>query len=194
LGWTPVTHVNEGGLTPQAFAAQFNTDPLEPDLRPLPARKSNPNPPLGIPAGLDAQDDLASLWESPYNSQLRADPLASDGIACWMPGSHHEWAFQLPIDKLPAARSGRWKVYVVVRVDAEHSDASAAFTAGIYDFGAKRDITMTAFRIDQTGPGYKAYELGTHSLSSTMTVWVAPPSNPKVKAVWVDRVYLLRAN
>lgn len=194
IGWTPITHVNEGGFTPQAFTAQFTTDPPEPDSRPLPARKSNPYPPLGIPAGLDAQDDLASLWESPFNSQLRADPLASDGIACWMPGSHHEWAFQLPIDKVPPAQSGRWKVYVVVRVDAEHSDTSAAFTAGIYDDGAKKDLTMAAFRIDQTGTGYKAFDMGIHSLSSTMRVWVAPPSNPKVKAVWVDRVYLVRAS
>lgn len=191
-GWTPITHVNEAGLTPQAFVARFQTDPEEPDLRPLPPRKPNPYPPKGIPAGIDGQDNFANLWQEPDNSQLRADPLASDGIACWMPGHHHEWAFQLPLDKFPALASGTWKVYVVVRVDATTSDTSRAFSAGIYDDSQRKDVTMSAYRLDQVGKDYQAFELGTIKTNPTMRVWVAPPANGKVRSVWVDRIYFVK--
>lgn len=193
VGWTPMTHVNEGGLAPQAFVTRFANDPEEPDLRPLPPRKQFPSPPTGLKAGVDGQDDLASLWEAPYESQLRADPLASDGVACRMPGHHHEWAFQLPLSKLPALHTGNWKVYATVRVDASATDSSAAFSAGIYDEGQKKDLATSIFRLDQVGNEYRTYELGTIKTNATMRVWVAPPSNPKVRSVWVDRIYFVRA-
>src|SRR5688572_14178985 len=54
-----------------------------------------------LPAGevIDLQDDLAKLFGEGNLAELRADPLASDGVACRMPGSHHEWAFQMPLSK-----------------------------------------------------------------------------------------------
>src|SRR5205085_2266521 len=46
-GWSPMTHLNEGGLTPQAFVARFAVDPADP--APLPARGAAPPVPAGIP-------------------------------------------------------------------------------------------------------------------------------------------------
>ncbi|MFI5386128.1 MAG: DUF4838 domain-containing protein [Fimbriimonadales bacterium] len=189
-GWSPITAVSEGGTTPRAFIASLGPEPALPVFHPLPPRGINPVPPAGLPEGIDFQDDLASLWQAPDNSELRADPLASDGIACWMPGSHHEWAFQVSLSKKPV--TGRYKVYVIVRLDHDAPDASAAFSAGVYDNLAKKDLTTMVFQLNQVAASYKAYELGTFDVKPELTVWVAPPSNPKVKAVWVDRVYLVK--
>lgn len=191
-GWTPITHVNEGGLTPQQFVARFAVDPEPPDMRPLPGRKSNPYPPKGIKDGVDAQDDLADLWQAPDNSQLRADPLASDGIACRMPGNHHEWAYQFGVGKLRPLSTGVWKVYAVVRIESGSSDASPAFSAGIWDEAARHPVSNSVFRLDQVGKEYQAFEIGTVKMHDKLRVWVAPPANPKVKAVWVDRIYFVK--
>ena len=186
----PITIVDEGGMTPAVFVRNLGPEPPAPVFHALPPRGANPPPPAGLPAGVDYQDDLASLWQAPDNSELRSDPLASDGIACWMPGSHHEWGFQLPLSKKPV--TGRYHVYVVVRLDRSASDGSAAFSAGVYDFQNKKDLAAQHYTLNDVGNGYKAYDLGAYDINSGLTVWVAPPSNPTVQAVWVDRVYLVK--
>ena len=201
--WAPMTHLNEGGLTPAAFVARFREDPPDPVVTPaseLPKRIARPAPPQDL-AGIspakcyDAQDSLARLYEDGVLSEVRADPAASDGLAVWMPGSHHEWAFQLPFDRLPArVRSGKWQVYVAVRVArAAVADPNAlGFTAGIYDAGASASRGEVAVRVGQTPDGYKSYLLGTVEANKDLYVWVAPPANDAVQSVWVDRVYFVR--
>ncbi len=197
-GWSPVTHVNESGLSPQGFIDRLGPEPPPPVLRVLPPRKVKVLPPAGLQEGIDLQDDLANLWREPDGAELRPDPLASDGIACWMPGSHHEWAFQIPLSQAgeqAAQATGKvFVVYVVVRLDTEGRDGSAGFSAGVYSNAARKDLVTWVVPIDETASGYQTYQLGgALELAPSLTVWVAPPSNPKVKAVWVDRVYLVRA-
>ncbi len=189
-GYPPVTAVDEGGTTPQQFIDHLGPETPLPALHPLPERPTSLPPPLGLPQGIDYQDNLADLWQPPTGADLRTDPLASDGIACWMPGSHHEWGFQVPLSKIPV--SGRYKVYVVVRLDHDESDGSAAFSAGLYDGDTKKDYVTKKFNLNEVSDAYKAFELGTFKLTPGMIVWVAPPSNNKVRAVWVDRVYLVK--
>lgn len=189
-GWTPVTAVNEGQLTPQQFVANLGPEPPLPIFAILPPRGKNPPPPVGLPAGVDLQDDLANLWQVPENSELRGDPLASDGIACWMPGTHHEWAFQIPLSKSTA--HGKHKLFAVVRCDFDAADDSRAFAFGVYDNIQRRDLGTRVLAIKDLAPGYKAYELGVFDIKPELTVWVSPASNPKVKAVWVDRIYLVK--
>lgn len=201
-GWSPITHLNEGGLTPQAFVARFREDPPEPAIADLPKRLPNPPVPADIAnaasPGVDAQDDLARLWNEGEGAEVRADPLASDRLSVWMPGSHHEWAFQAPVSRLPArARKGKWDVYAIVRVEKTPGSAdpsSLAFTAGIYDTAAsssRGDIAVTLAQASRDG--YKSYLVGTVDLNDGQYVWVAPPARPGVRAVWVDRVYLVPA-
>jgi hypothetical protein len=155
----------------------------------LPTRGKNPPPPAGLAQGIDLQDNLARLWQVPDNSELRGDPAASDGIACWMPGSHHEWAFQIPGDNLPA--SGRYHVYIVARVESDSPDGSAAFTAGTYDNVQRRNTSAISVPITESANGYRAFDLGTIEINRNLTVWAAPASNPKVRSVWIDRFYLI---
>jgi hypothetical protein len=146
---------------------------------------------------VDAQDNLARLFNEGEYAEVRADPAASDGLAVWMPGSHHEWAFQLPIERLPArARSGKWQVYVVARAEAEGASpdrATAAFTAGVYDGGARVNRAERSVSLGEAGAGYRSYLLGTVDLNAGQYLWVAPTANTNVRAVWVDRVYFVPA-
>jgi hypothetical protein len=202
-GWSPMTHLNESGLTPQAFVARFAEDPPEPVLADLPKRRSNPPPPTDIPniearLAVDGQDDLARLWNEGEGAEVRADPLASDGLAVWMPGStHREWAFQIPISHLPAgARKGKWDIYAIVRVEkAPGTDPSSpAFTAGVYDTAARASRGDITVKISDTAPDrYQSYQLGTLDVNADQYIWVAPPAHPGVTAVWVDRVYFVPA-
>lgn len=199
-GWSPITHLNEGGLTPQAFVVRFRQDPPEPEIADLPPRSPNPTAPADIAdalLGADAQDDLARLWNEGEGAEVRADPLASDGLAVWMPGSHHEWAFQVPVARLPArARKGKWAVYAVVRVEksAGVEPSFLAFTAGVYDTAASASRGDIAVPLaNASTDGYKSYLVGTVDVNADQYVWVAPPAQPGVRAVWVDRVYLVPA-
>ncbi len=201
-GWSPITHLNEGGLTPQAFVARFAQDPPDPALADLPERSSNPPAPTDIAnaasQGVDAQDDMARLWNEGEGAEIRADALASDGLAVWMPGTHHEWAFQVPLARLPArARNGRWDVYALVRIEKTLGSADAAtpaFSAGIYDTAASASRAEITVRLaDTPADGYKAYRLGTVKTNADQYIWIAPPAQSGVRAVWVDRVFLVPA-
>jgi hypothetical protein len=190
-GWSPMTHVNESGLTPQAFVARFAVDPRD--------RGKYPPPPedlrgVDARAGIEGQESLARLYGEGSRVEIRQDPSASDGTAARMPGDHKEWAFQIPIAELSTrARAGRWNVYVVVRVEqAENADPDAvAFTAGVYDRAAKREQARIAPHVADLKEGYASYLLGAVETNKEQTIWVAPAANERVRAVWVDRVYLV---
>jgi hypothetical protein len=201
-GWTPMTHINEGGVTPQAFVARFAVDPPEPVQATLPQRNAAPPLPTGVPGAnaqtcVDAQDNDARLYNEGEMAEVRADPAASDGLAVWMPGNHHEWATQFPFAGLPArVRKGKWRIYALIRVDKEAgADAqSAAFTAGIYDTGANVGRAQINVSVHDAADTYTPYLLGTVDTNKDQYVWIAPTANPGVKAVWVDRVYFVPAN
>lgn len=188
VGWTPVTQVSEGGPTPAQWATRFAVDPVPPP--PLPARALHSALPPGFDPRrtIDLQDGLARLANEPEWAALRGDSLASDGVAAWMPGSHHEWAVQMPLTTVAA---GRYRVFVVVRVDRDASEGPA-FSTGIYDEPASKAIVTQVISARDAGAGYRTFELGVFDLRPEAIVWVAPPARPGVRAVWVDRVLLVR--
>ena len=193
-GWSPMTHVNESGLTPQAFVARFAVDPKD--------RGKHPPPPDDLPgvepkAGVEGQDGLARLASEGRLAEVRADDAASDGTAVRMPGSHKEWAFQLPFAELEErAHSGRWDVYAVVRVVAgKGADTDqSAFSAGVYDTAGKAARASLSPKVGEANTGaYRSYKLGSVEANRDLYVWVAPPGHAGVEEVWVDRVYLVPA-
>ncbi len=107
-----------------------------------------------------------------------------------MPGSHHEWAFQMPLSKAPAA--GKWRVFIVARVEGEPAPGTN-FSAGIWDSGQNKSLGQIAPGGKAVSNEYQLYELGVIQPSKTIYVWVAPVSDGSVKAVWVDRVLLVEA-
>ncbi|MDW8290415.1 MAG: DUF4838 domain-containing protein [Armatimonadota bacterium] len=213
-GWTPMTHVNEGGLTPQKFVERFAVDEPDPVL-PDAARRGESLPPPADLQGVDprrcvdAQEWMSQIANEGVWGVYASDPLASDGYAVKMPGNHWEWAYQLPVSLLPPrAQKGKWKVYVVVRVDkkAGVDPQREAFGTGVWDTERRVSAAEVRVRIADTDEkGYRSFLVGTVELHPKMYIWVCPPAagiggtvhvspeEANVRAVWVDRVYLVPA-
>jgi hypothetical protein len=200
-GWSRMTHVNESGLTPEKFVEKFAQDEPDPVIQPRPKGAKNPPAPADLSGVswrecVDGQEEKARLANEGEWAEVRSDPGASDGVAVRMPGTHHEWAFQMPLASLPPrARAGKWMIYAVVRVDRE-SDVDAqtpAFTAGVYDTGARASRGEISVRAGEASETYRSYLLGTVETNPEQYVWAAPTAQKGIKAVWVDRVFLVPA-
>jgi hypothetical protein len=214
-GWSPMTHVNEGVLTPQKFVEQFAVDEPDPVV-PESVRKTGTVPPPADLSGVDprrcvdAQEEVANITNKGTWGTYSGDPLASDGLAVRMPGNHHEWAYHVRVSDLPErAHKGRWKVYVVLRVDkkAGVDPQKDGFWAGVWDTGKWTSAGEIRGKIADTDEkAYRSFLIGTVDLNPNMYIWVAPPAagidgqvhvseeQANVKAVWVDRVYLVPAD
>jgi hypothetical protein len=194
-GWTPMTHLNEGGVTPKAFVARFAVDAPEP-------KRHVASLPTDIPgvapnAGVDVQDSLARLYKEGELAEIREDPAASDGVAVWMPGQFHDWATQFPLANLPErVRTGKWRIYAMVRVEREAgaNPQAPAFGAGVFDTRANAMRAQTTVNLQEASDtAYKPFLVGTVDTSPDQYVWIAPTATPGIKAVWVDRLYFVPA-
>ena len=120
---------------------------------------------------------------------------ASEGAAARMPTTPHEWAVQRPWGRklVQAAGDKAIRCKLAIRCDAIGKEGGA-FTCGIYDVENKRGVAHLAVSTQEIpDSGYHVYDLGAHKLTERMYVWVAPVKNEKnVKAVWVDRIWLVR--
>lgn len=199
-GWQPMRQLNEPGLTPQAFIARFAVDDPDPTPVVLPKRGERSPLPSDIPdittiaaSVIDVQDDKATVHQEGIWGEMRGDPAASDGLAIRMPTTHNEWAFQLPISRLPeTGQKGRWKIYAVIRVEGEEDTTNArAFTAGVWDAGAATSRGDIAVSRHDAGTGYRSYLLGTVATNAEQYIWVAPAQGSAAKAIWVDRILLV---
>jgi hypothetical protein len=141
---------------------------------------------------IDVQDSQFTLHGRGNWVELVDDAKASDGRAARMPGGHTQWAAQYPV---PAdlTEGNPWHCYVVARCDAK-AEQGAAFTVGLYDSEAKRNVAQQAETLEQARDGeYRTYVLGAHDLTSTMYFWIAPPGNAgAVNGIYVDRIFLVR--
>ncbi len=145
---------------------------------------------------LDIQDDQFTLAVHSDEVRLKADPAASDGVAARMPGNHRQWAIQMPLALPESAQTpGKlWRMAVSVRVE-KIGHQGTAFTCGLYDFQRKKEIfnkPIPASAIQ--GDGYALYDIGTHTASPELTLWIAPADNEQsIRAVHVDRIVLIAA-
>jgi len=147
---------------------------------------------LGADDWLDVQDNRFRLARPGQWIDIVEDPHASDKMAARMPGSHREWALSYPIDE-DLGDGAAWHCYVVARCQATAA-AGPAMTMGIYDAKDKRSVAYRTVNVDESaGDDYRTFDLGIHSLSPAMYVWVAPPARPDaVTAVYVDRMIFVR--
>lgn len=217
-GWTPLTHVNEGGLTPQQFVQRFLTEEAlkeEAELARLPLRipKKTPPPtdiPNFVPAkAIEVQEDKMNIAEPGTLGNYTVDRKASDYLAVWMPGWHHEWACSIPWKALPnKAQKGRWRVYALIRVAKKEGvdPEKIAIWAGVYNGEEKQNRAEVRIPIKETSEdAYKAYLLGVVEAHPNQYIWIAPggggleapprlsPGQGNIEGIWVDRVYLLPA-
>jgi hypothetical protein len=83
----------------------------------------------------------------------------------------------------------------VVRVEKEKGVATdgVAFTAGVYDNQARTNTIEIEARLGNAGDTYRSYLLGTVKTNGDCDLWVRPAGNDVVKAVYVDRFFLVPA-
>ena len=200
--WTQVRVLSEGGLLVEDFLKAFADDPpLEKIKTPAPVRLKNPPPPSDLPGvnakrSIDLQDNVATLYQPGQFAEILPDKSASDLRACWMPGDHAEWAFRISGANLPAkAQNGRWKIYAVVRVEkmADCKTDSVVFAGGVYNTKEKNYPAGFKVKAHDAGENYRSYLIGTVEINPDRDIWIAPAKNPGVKAIWIDRVYLIAA-
>ena len=161
-------------------------------------RTDSPPPPgtehLGHDRWIEFQDYGFRLAREGTWAKLDHDPEASDQVAARMPGNHREWAVQRDLSVAGLEEGVTWEVYASVRVEAS-AERGTAFTGGVYDVANGRGVGSITVAIEEiAGEGYQTYRLATAPLHGQMYVWVAPPERPdEVDAVWVDRIWLVKA-
>ncbi len=197
--WTQVRVLNEGGRQVDDFLKAFAQD--APDTNgPAPPKRllhaPSPSDLHGLQTSkcVDLQDNLAGLYKPGEYAEIRPDPAASDRRAAWMPGRHQEWAFRISGKALPAkAQNGKWRVYAVVRVEKNPGAAAdgIAFGGGVYDNATRSYSADFKARLGDTSEAYRSYLLGTVDPSPDRDIWVAPAANRSVRAIYVDRVFLV---
>jgi len=160
-------------------------------------RKESPPPPgcenLPEERWIDLQDSGFNLWNEGEGAALKHDDLASDGVACWMPGTHYEWATQQRLSVAELDPDAVYEVYAAIRVE-KSGEEGLAFSAGIYDTLNRKSLGQISRQCQEiTSDKYEVYLLGRTKLHEQCYLWVAPPRNPdNVKAVWVDRFWLVK--
>jgi hypothetical protein len=198
--WTVVRVMSERGMQVSQFLVDFQKDP--PDLGSEPPRRIwNPAPPKDLPRPprrtVDLQDNLAVIYKPGEYSEIRYDAAASDLRAVWMPSTHTEWAFRIAGTTLPKrAQHGKWKVYAVVRVEKnEHcQDNVPAFSAGVYGNSKNEFVATITPQAKDVDTGYKSYLIGTAKGDPDRDIWVSPSGNKAIKAIYVDRIFLVPAS
>lgn len=148
---------------------------------------------LGEDDWIDMQDSRFRLHGVGRWVEYVDDPAASNGSAVRMPGSHHQWAVQCEMpEELEPGHA--WRCYIVARCEA-NAETGVSIQMGIYDTARKKGVVNQDIPIEQSaGSDYRVFDLGAHELTDSMYFWVAPCMSPDdVKAVFVDRIFVIRA-
>ena len=118
------------------------------------------------------------------------DPKSSDGVVAVMPGSASDWGFQLDLLNLP---KGKWDVYASVKVKKSKSFFHKVFPAIKYGVDpSQKGVYFVAQLKDNKYQDIKIATIDT-TKSQDDYIWLAPPANKAVKALYVDRFFIVRA-
>jgi len=202
-GWSPMSGMRESGQTPAEFAAQVASDPDESLYEPPPRHRA-PKAPGDLPdceqrKGHTVQDDLAIIFREPDCARPMADSQSSDGVAIRMTAGagSARGAMEIHGASLPRSlRSGRYKLYYVVRIEASDGarPEAPAFGARVFDSLSGRYVAERTVTVADTRPGYRSYLVGTIDLNPYVRLWLGHAHDEAVQAVWFDRAFLVRAD
>ena len=195
--------MRESGQTPPEFAAEVASDPAE-VLYEAPKRHRALKAPADLPAseqraGSSLQDNLAIIFREPDCARPLADASASDGVAIRMAAGagSARGALEIHGGSLPQnLRSGRYKLYYVVRIEASEGvrPKAPAFSARVFDSLAGRYVAERMVTAGEVTPGYHSYLVGTIDLNPYIRLWLGHTHDDAVKAVWFDRAFLVPAD
>lgn len=197
--WTQVRVLNEGGKQVDDFLKAFTEDPKLDVTNPPPPRLKQASAPPDLPSSewkhaMDLQENVAGLFKPGEFAEILPDLAASDHRAVRMPGTHSEWAFRISGKDIMAGKPAQMcRLYVVARVEknTNSSTDAPAFVAGVYDTEKKDYPAQRKVSLPESEERYKSWLIGEFETGASRDIFVGPASNPEVKAVWVDRAYLV---
>ena len=70
---------------------------------------------------------------------------------------------------------------------------SIAFSAGVYDTKTRAYPANLKALLADAASAYRSYLLGTVEFNPDRDIWVAPAGNKSVKAIYVERIFLVPA-
>ncbi len=126
------------------------------------------------------------------------DPETLDGTAIKLFSSHYEWSVRLSMATVAYDPDAHYNVRVRVRIEKEPTARGEAFWAGVYDNVAKKGCGAISVKAEKCGYEYAWYDVCTWKPRDGQCFWLAPGRFKKpngvsaIKAVWVDRVELVR--
>jgi len=167
---------------------------------PLPDELKNKVPPHEYFQNvLDVQDINLDLILNGGQVSVVDDPQASDKKAARIIGTTKDWVVKYRLQDIPSSflKDDLWQCYAVIRIEKnpESTLSGNAFNCGIYDYtNRKTIITMTPSVAGFADGEYHLVDLGAHTLTPGIYIWVTSVNNPAVSAVYVDRIILIRNN
>ena len=174
-------------------------------------------PPL--PESLSSKPGVRQIQENDFKTfdgaKVAPDEQASNHAAASINSKVPSWMVQWQ-NAAELGFTGRWRVFVEVRVEVSPDSEGTAFVGGVYDPVKKQSLSVMAPQLNPasaspTGPAasvadprdgkYHLYDLGTHTLGAGTYVWVGTVGTvggikvsvnvQSIRGIFVDRVILV---
>jgi hypothetical protein len=172
--------------------------------------KMPPLPPAlaGKPGARQVQENDLIIFDG---AKLALDENASNHAAASIDPKVPSWAVQWQ-NAAELGFTGRWRVFVEVRVEASPGSEGAAFVAGVHNSVKKQSLSQIALPLNPASASpaqpaastadprdgkYHLYDLGTHTLGAGEYIWVGTVGTKvsvnaqSVQGIFVDRVILV---
>ena len=150
-------------------------------------------------SGVVEERDMALYREGSWG-KFAADPLADDGRAVQLFGTHVEWAVQFELRNIEFEPGATYRLRARIRVEkAPGADGGLrAFNCGVYDPVAKTKPGLSEPFLRDVADGYAWHDIAVWKPTGGEYFYLAPPSagvnGPAVEAVWLDCIDLSRVS
>ncbi len=119
------------------------------------------------------------------------DKDASDGVAVYMKGTQTDWGVQFDLSYLP--KSGKWDVYMSVKINPKKKLLINDYKFAFF-YGDSKGKKRFSFVKNASKDGYIDIKIGTYKRKLGETIWIRPPGNKAVKKLYVDRIFIIKAD
>ena len=125
------------------------------------------------------------------------DPMAGDGRALKLFGTHSQWCVQLPLSRIAFEPGAKYTLRVRARVEARRE--GLAFSAGVFATDEKKSRGEAAFTTGRTSGEYAWYDILTWTPGADEYAWMAPGAfgedgKSSIDAVYLDKIAFVRAD
>ena len=149
-------------------------------------------------SGVVEERDMALYREGSWG-RFADDPLAGDGRAVRLSGTHVEWAVQFELRNIEFEPGATYRLRARIRVEkAPGADGTLrAFNTGVYDPVAKEKRGAIEPLLSDVGEGYAWFDIATWEPVGREYFYLAPPAfdpdgKSPVGAVWLDKLEISR--